>query len=122
MDRSTGKSGCAFVVVSTPQEAVRVVFDLVHRAASDKGLKLGIRDISAQVSSMEHLMAALFPYATSVEWSGSTPRVVDSVDDATGNKFRGFCGSEELGMMAKNTDSPTRVSHHAHPPRRTGSH
>jgi hypothetical protein len=120
MDRSTGKSGAAFIVMSTLQEAWEVVISLQRRAAT-KGLKLGVRDISAQVSSLEHLMTALFPYAAaSVEWSGSTPRVIESDDEAPGTKFRGFCGSEELAMMAKNAENPTRVSHSTHSPHCTG--
>jgi len=119
MDRSTGKSGAAFIVMSTLQEAWGVVDSLQRRAAT-KELKLGVRDISAQVSTMEQLMTALFPYVVGVEWAGSTPRVVDSDDEAPGTKFRGFCGSEELAMMAKNAEIPSRVGYPTHLPHCTG--
>lgn len=111
MDRSTGKSGCAFVIVSASQEAFRLVSAMQHRATSPQGLKMGGRDIKAEVASPEQLMVALFPHATDVEWSGFTPRIISSNDGAASSSFNGFCSSEELAMMAKNAEDPARVSH-----------
>jgi hypothetical protein len=112
VDRHLGKSQAAFVVVSTTQEAHRLVSNMKGRVG--RGVKIGDRDIRVEVSTQEALMSALFPYAANVEWCGSTPRVLDMDPNhrhqAAGRTFTSFLGSEELAMVAKNATEPIRVS------------
>jgi hypothetical protein len=114
VDRHLGKSQAAFVVVSTTQEAHRLVSNMKHRVG--RRVRIGDRDIQVEVSTQEALMSALFPYAANVEWCGSTPRVLDMDPNhssgAPGRTFTGFLGSEELAMLAKNAVEPVRVSLH----------
>jgi hypothetical protein len=112
VDRHLGKSQAAFVVVSTTQEAHRLVSNMKGRVG--RGVKIGDRDIRVEVSTQEALMSALFPYAANVEWCDSTPRVFDMDPNhrhqSAGRTFTGFLGSEELAMVAKNAAEPIRVS------------
>jgi hypothetical protein len=112
VDRHLGKSQAAFVVVSTIQEAHRLVSNMKRRVG--RGVKIGDRDMQVEVSTQEALMSALFPYAANVEWCGSTPRVLDMdpkhSSGPLGRTFTGFLGSEELAMLAKNAVEPVRVS------------
>lgn len=114
MDRNTGKTGDGYVEVPTAREALNTV-SAINRRGTDgsRALKIGNREVSVQLSSPEELMAALFPHATTVEWTGYTPRVID-VDTmfypgAPGIGFTGFCGNEELAMLVKFAESPSRV-------------
>jgi len=88
------------------------------RFATDgsRPLKIGDREAVVQVSTPEELMAALFPHAGAVEWTGYTPRVIDVDtlfyrDQPRGVPFTGFCSNEELAMVAKFAESQNRVSH-----------
>jgi len=116
MDRNTGKTGDGYVEVSTARVALNTV-RAINRRGTDgtRVLKIGNREVTVSVSTQEELMAALFPHATTVEWTGYTPRVID-IDTMfypgiQGIGFTGFCGNEELAMLVKFAENPSRVSH-----------
>lgn len=114
MDRNTGKTMDAFIEVKGSQEAVTIVNSFTRRMAQGRQLRIGERLVDVELSSQEALMDSLFPRAKFVTWAGSVPTVNTDGDTyfigqpAIG--FDGFVGSEEMVMLVKYADMPSRVS------------
>ena len=103
--------------MATARDALNTVRAIDLRAEDgSRSLKIGNREAVVQVSTPDELMEALFPHAGAVEWTGYTPRVIDVDtlfyrDQPRGPSFTGFCSSEELAMVVKFAENPSRVSH-----------
>jgi hypothetical protein len=117
MDRNTGKTQDGFVEVPTARDAQNTVRAIIRRVTEgSRPLKIGNREVTVEVATTEELMTALFPHATTVEWTGYIPRILD-VDtqfypgpSGAGIAFTGFCGNEELAMLVKFAENSSRVS------------
>ena len=114
MDRNTGKTMDAFVEVSKPQEAALVADSFTRRLMSGRPLKIGDRAVDVELSSQEELMGNLFPRTKFTTWKGSVPKVNDAGDmyfpGQPARGFDGFVGSEEMVMLIKFANQPSRVS------------
>lgn len=114
MDRNTGKTNDAFIEVTRQQEAVTIVNSFTRRLMAGRQLRIGERLVDVELSSQEELMHHLFPRAKFVTWNGSVPTINFDGDTyfvgqpAIG--FDGFVGSEEMVMLVKFADMPSRVS------------
>jgi hypothetical protein len=103
--------------MATAQDAMNTV-RAINRRAEDgsRSLRIGNREAFVCVSTPEELMEVLFPHAGAVEWTGYTPRTIDVDtlfyrDQPRGSSFTGFCSNEELAMIVKFAENPTRVSY-----------
>ena len=114
MDRNSGKTMDAFVEVSSTREALNIAGQVARRASAGRTIKLGDRQVDVEISSQEELMKELFPRTKNVEWVGNTPRVIDEDTEYFSNVqalgFDGFVGSEEMVMLVKFAENPSRVS------------
>ncbi len=119
IDRVTSKTKDAFIEFVTMTDAMRAVQR--HQATVDRGrtARLGDRPVTVELSSMDMLMAELFPHAW-VKWRNGGP-VINSEKDQRyeWRNFKGFITEEEMTMLVKHVEQPHRVSDICPPSTRT---
>lgn len=116
VERETGKTMNCFIEFNTAREASHVERHILRRSGGGRGRapKIGDRPVIIEPSSIEELMAELFPRAKNVRWNGITP-IVDTArpeyyPGQPSAGFQGFLHPEELAMMAKFADDSQKVS------------
>lgn len=70
--------------------------------------RVGDRAVKVAVVQQEELMQQLFPRAKCVQWNGQHPVVMTPQDQFTAT-FKGFVDSEEMHMLTKYAQNPSRV-------------
>jgi hypothetical protein len=117
MERVTSKTMDAFVEFINISEAVNAVNRYEQNRALGRPGRLGERHVEIEVSSQAQLMADLFPKARNVKWHGSRPEIIPvPQNDPYNSGFQGFLSREELVMMVKHVETPSRVCFHKSPP------
>ena len=115
MERGSGKTMDAFIEVSAPYEAKRVVEQFTRRAMSGRPARIGDRVVEVEMSSQEDFMSEMFPRAKNVVWDGATPKILVNTEEFYPGQlsagFTGFLTPEELVMVVKHAEAPHRVSH-----------
>ena len=112
MCRVTGKTLDIYIEVQTPADATRAVDRHLDNCAAGRPSKLGDRQVDVHLSDQAGLMKVLFPKAHAVEWVGNVPAVPEQTVSRY-QTFRGFISDEELTMMLKHVENPSRVSNGA---------
>lgn len=111
MDRVSSKTNDAYVEFCTDKDAAEAVEKLEKVAERGRPARIGARPIYAQVVSHERLMRDLFPVARGVDWSGPRPVILPQHDGQFAwEKFKTFITAEEMTMMVKHVETPSRVS------------
>jgi hypothetical protein len=111
MDRVSGKTEEVFVEFINLDEVINAVRRYENNRKVDRGGLVGDRHVNLEVSSQEHLMEKLFPRAKSVRWNGAQPIIMPpDPDDMYNSGFKGFVNQEEMVMLIKHVEHPSRVS------------
>ncbi|KAK3673103.1 hypothetical protein LTR78_006943 [Recurvomyces mirabilis] len=112
MERGSGKTMDAFIEVSTPYEAKRVVEQFGRRAMSGRPARVGDRVVEVETSSQEDFMSEMFPRAKNIVWHGATPKVLLNTEEFYPGQlsagFTGFMTPEEIVMVVKHAEAPHR--------------
>jgi hypothetical protein len=116
MERVTSKTMDAYVEFINIAEAVNAVNRYEQNRALGRPGRLGERHVDMELSSQAQLMGDLFPKARNVKWNGSRPEIIPvPQNDPYNSGFQGFLIREELIMMVKHVETPSRVSPSTHP-------
>lgn len=75
---------------------------------SSRRPRIGDRAVKVAVVQQEELMLQLFPRAKCVQWNGQHPMVMTAQDQFSAT-FKGFVDSEEMHMLMKYAQNPSRV-------------
>lgn len=110
MERVSSKTNDAYVEFADIEEASKAVER--HRSSGEKGRigRIGERAIEMEMSSQAALMSDLFPNAKDVIWQGNEPQVLRPKDDQKYGCFQGFVAEEEMTMLLRHVEVPSRVS------------
>ncbi|KAK4569506.1 hypothetical protein LTR86_003269 [Recurvomyces mirabilis] len=112
MERGSGKTMDAFIEVSTPYEAKRVVEQFGRRAMSGRPARIGDRVVEVETSTQEDFMSEMFPRAKNIVWHGATPKVLLNTEEFYPGQlsagFTGFMTPEEIVMVVKHAEAPHR--------------
>ncbi|KAH8878905.1 hypothetical protein GQ53DRAFT_673240 [Thozetella sp. PMI_491] len=109
IDRVTSKTKDAYVEFLTMPDAMRAAQR--HQATIDRGrtARLGDRPVAVELSSIDTLMAELFPHAW-VQWQNGAPVIrQDKEERYEWRKFKGFITEEEMTMLVKHVEQPHRT-------------
>jgi hypothetical protein len=117
MDRVNSKTQDAYVEFETLKDAMAAVARFQNNAQRGRATRLGDRPIDVGMSSQDQLMRDLFPIAAGVDWKGGRPTIKNFEADQPWNNFKSFVTTEELIMLIKHVEVPSRVSlPRNHPP------
>ncbi|KAK4188964.1 hypothetical protein QBC35DRAFT_494808 [Podospora australis] len=108
MERTTSKTGDAYVEFLTKEAAERAVHR--HNEATQRGRqpRIGNRPADLAVVNQEHLMQQLFPTAKAVNWSATRATIKEPVEGQPWTIFKGFVSEEELTLLIKHVEQPSR--------------
>ncbi|KAL1842795.1 hypothetical protein VTJ49DRAFT_4124 [Mycothermus thermophilus] len=108
MERVSSKTQDAFVEFMTVNDAIRTVEK--HVEATNKGriTRLGERPVELVLSSQAALLETLFPLAAGVQWTNGRPKIMSPVEGEPWKTFKGFVTEEELTMLVKHVEVPSR--------------
>ncbi|KAK1758349.1 hypothetical protein QBC47DRAFT_440951 [Echria macrotheca] len=108
MDKVTSKTQDAFVEFATKQDAIKCVDRFNDLVQKRRQPRLGQRPIEIELATQAEFMKALFPFANGVRWDNCNPVVQDPVPGEPWTVFRGFVTREELTLLVKYVESPSR--------------
>jgi hypothetical protein len=109
MERVTSKTQDAYVEFRSLQDAVKAVERLQATGTGARNARLGERLLTVSLSSQSALMAALFPLAKGIFWNGAVPQIRAPVPGEPWKNFKGFVTPEEVAMLVKHVEIPSRV-------------
>ncbi|KAL2269383.1 hypothetical protein VTJ83DRAFT_1567 [Remersonia thermophila] len=108
MERVTSKTQDAFVEFMTVNDAIRAVEKHVEAMNKGRITRLGERPVELVLSSQAALLQTLFPLAAGVEWTNGRPKIMPPVEGEPWKTFKGFVTEEELTMLVKHVEVPSR--------------
>ncbi|KAK2075490.1 hypothetical protein P8C59_009613 [Phyllachora maydis] len=118
MDRVNGKTQDAFVEFMTLDDAVKAVNRYRESNRNLRPVRIGKRPIEMTLSSMDELMANLFPRATGVKWVNGRVTIPPKKHSMPHGDFKGFITAEEMTMLVKHVEDPQRTPFSQHCPQR----
>ncbi|CAP60824.1 uncharacterized protein PODANS_1_20950 [Podospora anserina S mat+] len=108
MERVTSKTGDAFVEFSSIHAATRTVERHHEAIRKHRQPRLGDRPIKMTMSSQKELMEALFPLCRGVNFDHGCVTLLPEDPENPWNTFRGFVMAEELNLLIKHIEVPSR--------------
>jgi hypothetical protein len=114
MERVSSKTQECYVEFVTMSDAVRAVERFKENTQKGRPNRLGDRPVEVQLSSQAALMHDLFPLASGVVWDGAKPIIHAPVNGEPWKTFKGFVTDEEMIMLVKHVEIPSRVSTPSH--------
>lgn len=110
MDRVSSKTNDVYVELASLQAAINVVERLESNLGKGRPARLGNRPVDVSVSSPAKLMHDLFPVARGIMWNGFRPEFKAYDPQWSFENFQTFVSAEEMVMLVKHVENPTRVS------------
>ncbi|KAK4239108.1 hypothetical protein C8A03DRAFT_14501 [Achaetomium macrosporum] len=108
MERVSSKTQECYVEFMTISDAVKAVERFKENTQKGRPNRLGDRPVEVQLSSQAALMHDLFPLASGVVWDGAKPIIHAPVDGEPWKTFKGFVTEEEMIMLVKHVEIPSR--------------
>ncbi|KAK3372400.1 hypothetical protein B0H63DRAFT_496912 [Podospora didyma] len=111
MERVTSKTQDVYVEFMSLHDAMRAVERHNGTGTNKQGARLarlGERPVEIELSSQSALMKDLFPLAFGVFWDGPQPVVQPKIAGEPWNHFKGFVTEEEMIMLVKHVEIPSR--------------
>ncbi|KAK4222354.1 hypothetical protein QBC38DRAFT_427468 [Podospora fimiseda] len=110
MERTSSKTEDVFVEFMTSEDASKCIERLIKNSEKGRPPRLGNRVVTLKISDQTELMKALFPHAKGVDWLGSVPQIKEVGPDGWDHeRFRGFMTMDEMAMLVKHAEVPTRA-------------
>ncbi|KAG5925887.1 hypothetical protein E4U42_003842 [Claviceps africana] len=108
MERVTSKTMDVYIEFLSLEDANKAVEKHQQHALSGRASRVGDRPVDVELSSQESLMRDLFPLARGVVWDGVTPKFKPFDHDQPWENFKGFVSEEEMVMLVKHVEVPSR--------------
>ncbi|KAK0665819.1 hypothetical protein QBC41DRAFT_231948 [Cercophora samala] len=108
MERVTSKTGDAFVEFTSVHAAARTIERHNEAVRKHRHPRLGDRPIEMTMSSQTELMEALFPWCRGVRFYQGRVDMLPFDKENPWNVFRGFVTEEEMNLVIKHVEVPSR--------------
>ncbi|KAL2260121.1 hypothetical protein VTK26DRAFT_5986 [Humicola hyalothermophila] len=118
MERVTSKTQDVYVEFLTMHDAMKAVERHQQNIQKGRQARLGDRPVEVTLSSQSALMKDLFPLASGVFWDGAKPMIQEPVEGQPWKTFKGFVTEEEMTMLVKHVEIPSRSPYSKECPQR----
>ncbi|KAK4174728.1 hypothetical protein QBC36DRAFT_242713 [Triangularia setosa] len=108
MERVTSKTGDAFVEFSSQHAANRAMERYREAIRKHRHPRLGDRPVDMTMSSQKELMEVLFPWCHGVKFNHGRAEMLPFDEKNPWNVFRGFVTEEEMALVIKHVEVPSR--------------
>ncbi|KAK0723696.1 hypothetical protein B0T21DRAFT_337278 [Apiosordaria backusii] len=108
MERVTSKTGDAYVEFVSNRDAQRALDRHNEAIRRQRHPRLGDRPVEMTMSSQKELMEVLFPWCRGVKWNHGRAEMIPFDEENPWNVFRGFVTEEEMSLMIKHVEVPSR--------------
>ncbi|KAK4200153.1 hypothetical protein QBC40DRAFT_174581 [Triangularia verruculosa] len=109
MERVTSKTGDAFIEFPNHHAACRALDRHSEAIRKHRHPRLGDRPVEMTLSSQKELMEALFPWCRGVRFTNQGRAEMLPFDEVNPwNVFRGFVTEEEMNLVIKHVEVPSR--------------
>ncbi|KAK3311493.1 uncharacterized protein B0T15DRAFT_490101 [Chaetomium strumarium] len=108
MERVSSKTQECYVEFMAVSDAVKAVERFRENTQKGRPNRLGDRPVEVLLSSQAALMHDLFPLASGVAWEGAKPIIHAPVKGEPWKTFKGFVTDEEMIMVVKHVEIPSR--------------